>query len=341
MIDAALLDDLARGRDLDATRMASAMRAIMTGQVEASQIGAFLMGLRMKGETIEEIAAAAGVMRELATAVPVDDDLAECLVDTCGTGGDASGIFNVSTAAAMVVAAAGGHVAKHGNRSVSSKFGSADVLEAAGVKVSLDPEAVARCVDEVGVGFMFAPGYHAAMKHAIGPRRDLGVRTVFNLLGPLTNPAAAPCQVIGVFSGAWCTPIAEVMQRLGSEHVMVVHGQDGLDEISPVQPTHVAELRMGEVRTYTIEPATFGVTAHSLQPLRAASAEESRDMIQQALGGRAGSVADMIALNAGAGIYVAGLTRTLADGVNQAREVLAAGTALDTLKRLARLSQQL
>ncbi|MEN8822068.1 MAG: anthranilate phosphoribosyltransferase [Abyssibacter sp.] len=337
----AVLEQLLDARDLDPEVMTQTMRGIMAGEYSPAQVAGFLIALRCKGETVGEIAAAAAVMRELATPVQLSDKARKHLVDTCGTGGDASGIFNVSTAAAMVVAAAGGHVAKHGNRSVSSKFGSADVLEAAGVKVSLDPEAVARCVDEVGVGFMFAPGYHAAMKHAIGPRRDLGVRTVFNLLGPLTNPAAAPCQVIGVFSGAWCTPIAEVMQRLGSEHVMVVHGQDGLDEISPVQPTHVAELRMGEVRTYTIEPATFGVTAHSLQPLRAASAEESRDMIQQALGGRAGSVADMIALNAGAGIYVAGLTRTLADGVNQAREVLAAGTALDTLKRLARLSQQL
>ena len=218
---------------------------------------------------------------------------------------------------------------------------SADVLEAAGVKVDLGPAGVARCVEELGVGFMFAPGYHSAMKHAIGPRRELGVRTLFNLLGPLTNPANAPCQVIGVFSSAWCAPIAEVMQRLGSEHVMVVHGQDGLDEISPVEPTHVAELRMGEVRNYTIEPATFGVTAHSLQPLRAASADESYTMIRQALGGRAGSVADMIALNAGAGIYVAGLTSTLADGVNQAREVLASGTALKTLNGLAALSQQL
>ena len=337
----AVLEQLLDARDLGSEVMTQTMRGIMAGEYTPAQVAGFLVALRCKGETVDEIAAAAKVMRELATPVSLSERARKHLVDTCGTGGDASGIFNVSTAAAMVVAAAGGHVAKHGNRSVSSKFGSADVLESAGVKVSLDPDAVARCVDEVGVGFMFAPGYHSAMKHAIGPRRDLGVRTVFNLLGPLTNPAAAPCQVIGVFSGAWCTPIAEVMQRLGSEHVMVVHGQDGLDEISPVQPTRVAELRMGEVRTYTIEPATFGVTAHSLQPLRAASAEESRDMIQQALGGRAGSVADMIALNAGAGIYVAGLASTMADGVNRAREVLAAGTALDTLKRLARLSQQL
>lgn len=337
----AVLEQLLDSRDLAPELMAQTMRGIMAGEYTPAQVAGFLVALRCKGETVDEIAAAASVMRELATPVTLSDKARQHLVDTCGTGGDASGIFNVSTAAAMVVAAAGGHVAKHGNRSVSSKFGSADVLEAAGVKVSLDPTAVARCVDEVGVGFMFAPGYHSAMKHAIGPRRDLGVRTVFNLLGPLTNPAAAPCQVIGVFSSAWCAPIAEVMQRLGSDHVMVVHGQDGLDEISPVQPTHVAELRMGEVRTFTIEPATFGVTAHSLQPLRAGSAEESRDMIQQALGGRAGSVADMIALNAGAGIYVAGLTSTLADGVNQAREVLASGTALGTLRGLAALSQKL
>ena len=337
----AVLEPLLDGRDLAPEVMTQTMRGIMQGEYTPAQVAGFLIALRCKGETVGEIAAAAAVMRELATPVEIPASARKHLVDTCGTGGDASGIFNVSTASAMVVAAAGGHVAKHGNRSVSSQFGSADVLEAAGVKVDLGPAGVARCVEELGVGFMFAPGYHSAMKHAIGPRRELGVRTLFNLLGPLTNPANAPCQVIGVFSSAWCAPIAEVMQRLGSEHVMVVHGQDGLDEISPVEPTHVAELRMGEVRNYTIEPATFGVTAHSLQPLRAASADESYTMIRQALGGRAGSVADMIALNAGAGIYVAGLTSTLADGVNQAREVLASGTALKTLNGLAALSQQL
>ncbi|HEU5338054.1 MAG TPA: anthranilate phosphoribosyltransferase, partial [Sulfuricaulis sp.] len=216
-------------RNLSGDDMRAVMRLIMTGQATPAQIGGFLIGLRMKGETVEEIAAAAGVMRELATPVNVSGPH---LVDTCGTGGDGASTFNISTASAFVVAAAGGKVAKHGNRSVSSKSGSADVLEAAGVNLELTPEQVARCVNEVGVGFMFAPKHHGAMKHAIGPRREMGVRTIFNLLGPLTNPAKAPHQVLGVFSKEWVEPLAEVLQRLGSEHVLVVHAEDGMDEIS-------------------------------------------------------------------------------------------------------------
>ena len=232
-------------RDLSAADMQAVMRLIMTGQATAAQIGGFLVGLRMKGETVDEIAAAAGVMRELATHV---DIAGPHLVDTCGTGGDGAGTFNISTASALVAAAAGARVAKHGNRSVSSRSGSADVLEAAGVCLELDAQQVASCIKQVGVGFMFAPQHHSAMKHAIGPRREMRVRTLFNLLGPLTNPAAAPNQVLGVFSADWVEPLAEVLKKLGSEHVLVVHAEDGLDEISIAAPTRIAELRAGDIR---------------------------------------------------------------------------------------------
>ena len=242
-------------KDLTSEDMTSVMRLIMTGEATPAQVGGFLIGLRMKGETVEEVAAAASVMRDLSTRVEVDGS---GLVDTCGTGGDASGSFNISTASAFVVAAAGGKVAKHGNRSVSSKSGSADVLEAAGVNLELTPEQVAACVNDVGVGFMFAPMHHSAMKHAIGPRREMAVRTIFNVLGPLTNPAGAPNQVLGVFSDKWVEPLAQVLKQLGSEHVLVVHAEDGLDEISIGSATHVAELQNGEVRTcllYTSDAA--------------------------------------------------------------------------------------
>ena len=243
-------------QDLTAEQMRAVMRAIMTGAATPAQIGGFLIGLRMKGETVEEIAAAAEVMRELAVRVGVSGPH---LVDTCGTGGDGVSTFNISTASAFVVAAAGGKVAKHGNRSVSSKSGSADVLEAAGVSLDLTPEQVAQCVNEVGVGFMFAPKHHGAMKHAIGPRREMGVRTIFNLLGPLTNPAGAPNQVVGVFSDQWVEPLAQVLHRLGSEHVMVVHAEDGMDEISIGAPTRVAELKHGKIHTYTVTPEQLGL----------------------------------------------------------------------------------
>ena len=226
-------------RDLTASEMESVMRSIMTGQATPAQIGGFLVGLRMKGETVDEIAAAAKVMRELATRVDVGGPH---LVDTCGTGGDGASTFNISTASAIVTAAAGGRVAKHGNRSVSSSSGSADVLETAGVKLDLTPAQVAACIDQVGVGFLFAPQHHSAMKHAIGPRKEMRVRTLFNLLGPLTNPAGAPNQVLGVFSPDWVEPLAQVLKQLGSEHVLVVHAEDGLDEISIAAPTRVAEL---------------------------------------------------------------------------------------------------
>jgi len=319
-------------RDLDEAQMRAVMHCIMTGEATPAQIGGFLVGLRMKGETIEEIAAAASVMRDLAAHVDVD---VPHLVDTCGTGGDRSGTFNVSTASAFVVAAAGGHVAKHGNRSVSSRSGSADLLEAAGVRIDLSPAQVARCIETVGVGFMFAPLHHGAMKHAIGPRREMGVRTIFNVLGPLTNPARAPNQVIGVFAGDLVEPLARVMQRLGSRHVLVVHAEDGLDEISTGAPTRFAELRDGQVTTGSLAPEQFGIARSPLSALVARDAAHSLQIIRHAFAGEPGPAADMIALNAGAAIYAAGVAPDLGAGVTAAREALNSGAADTRLRTLA------
>jgi anthranilate phosphoribosyltransferase len=325
-------------RNLSGDDMRAVMRLIMTGQATPAQIGGFLIGLRMKGETVEEIAAAAGVMRELATHVDVSGPH---LVDTCGTGGDGASTFNISTASAFVVAAAGGKVAKHGNRSVSSKSGSADVLEAAGVSLELTPPQVARCVNEVGVGFMFAPKHHGAMKHAIGPRREMGVRTIFNLLGPLTNPANAPNQVLGVFSKEWVEPLAEVLQRLGSEHVLVVHAEDGMDEISIGAATHVAELKDGRVKVYTIEPEQFKMKRGEVSKLAVTSPAESLAMVESVLNNENGAARDIVALNAGAAIYAAGLQPDLDAGIRAAQDVIASGAARKKLHDLVALSKKL
>lgn len=335
MIDAALLDDLAHGRDLAPERMAAAMRTIMTGGASEARVGAFLMGLRMKGETIDEIAAAASVMRELATDVPVTAEVAHTLVDTCGTGGDGAALFNVSTASAFVVAAAGGHVAKHGNRSVSSKSGSADLLEAAGLNLDTSPSEVAECIQELGVGFMFAPAHHGAMKHAVGVRRELGIRTLFNLLGPLTNPAGAANQVMGVFNGHLCDPLARVLAKLGSRHVMVVHGDDGLDELSINAPTRVAELKNGEVTNYKIAPEDVGLERGSLDGLRVADAGQSLALIERAFAGQADLAADIIAFNAGAALYVGGQAADLKAGVQLAAETIASGAAAERMAAIA------
>jgi anthranilate phosphoribosyltransferase len=323
-------------QDLSGEQMVAVMRTIMSGQATPAQIGGFLIGLRMKGETVEEVAAAAQVMRDLATPVSVD---ADHLVDIVGTGGDASGTFNISTASAFVVAAAGGRVAKHGNRSVSSKSGSADLLEAAGVNLEITPEQVARCVDEVGVGFMFAPRHHGAMRHAIGPRREMGVRTIFNVLGPLTNPAGAPNQLLGVYADHWVRPLAEVLGRLGSRHVMVVHAKDGLDEISIAASTRVAELRDGNVTEYLITPEEFGLASADLDAIRVDSAAASLDMVRGVLANQAGPPRDIVVLNAGAAIYLAGVTEDLKQGVARAQEVIADGSAAARLDRLVELTR--
>ncbi|MGH8530566.1 MAG: anthranilate phosphoribosyltransferase [Nevskiales bacterium] len=327
--------------DLDRGQMGAAMRAIMSGETTPAQIAGFLIALRMKGETVDEITAAAEVMRELVTKVSVDKAYREQLVDTCGTGGDASGLFNVSTACAFVVAAAGGRVAKHGNRSVSSRSGSADVLEAAGVKLELGPKDVARCIKEVGVGFMFAPAFHGAMKHAIGPRKEMGVRTIFNLIGPLTNPANAPNQVLGVFDVKWVEPLAEVLDKLGSQHVMVVNSEEGLDEISIVKPTLVAELREGMLRVYAIDPAEYGLNHSSLEALKVNNAQESLALIRRIFGGEPGPARDMLLLNAGAALYVCGKARDLAQGIEQAVAAIQDGGAARKLESLVALSRQL
>jgi anthranilate phosphoribosyltransferase len=321
--------------DLSTDEMKDVMREIMTGQCTDSQIGAFLMGMRMKSETIDEIVGAAEVMRELAAPVNIP---VERLVDTCGTGGDGMNIFNVSTAAAFVVAAAGGKVAKHGNRAVSGKSGSADLLESAGIYLNLSPEQVARCVEAVGVGFMFAPAHHGAMKYAIGPRRELGLRTVFNMLGPMTNPAGVKHQVIGVFSQALCRPMAEVLARLGSQHVLVVHAQDGLDEVSLAAPTFVAELKDGKVTEYRIQPEDFGIKSQSLIGLNVEDSAASLELIKDALGRRktenGQKAAEMIVLNAGAALYAADHAGSLSSGMHLAHDALHTGLAWEKLQEL-------
>lgn len=330
------LKQLMAGQDLVADDMQAVMQQIMTGACTDAQIGGFLVALAMKGETVEEITAAAKVMRGLSSAVKLD---ASNLVDTCGTGGDGASIFNVSTASALVAAAAGAQVAKHGNRSVSSSTGSADLLEHAGVVLGLTPDQVAQCVEQVGVGFMFAPAHHGAMKYAIGPRKEMAVRTVFNLLGPLTNPAAAPNQVLGVFSPDWVEPMAHVLKALGSRHVMVVHSDDGLDEISIAAKTQVAELKDGVVTTWTLDPTDYGVALGSLEGLSVPDVAGSHRLVMNALTGVAGAESDIVALNAGAAIYVAGLTSDLASGVDRARQVMQSGEAAQKLSALAALTQ--
>lgn len=323
--------------DLTQEQMVTVMRQVMTGDATDAQIGAFLVALRMKGESIDEIAGAVRVMRELATTVELKVDN---LVDLVGTGGDGANLFNVSTAATFVAAAAGVKVAKHGNRSVSSSSGSADVLEAAGVQLDISPEQVARCVKELGVGFMFAPAHHSAMKHAIGPRRELGLRTIFNILGPLTNPAGVTRQVVGVFSAQLCQPLAEVLLMLGSEHVLVVNAEDGLDEISLAGSTTVAELKEGKVSVYQIKPEDFGITSRSLQGLEVTGAQESLALIKKALANQhsdaiAEKAADIIALNAGAAIYVSGIADTLLEGVKMAQDAIGSGLAKEKITELA------
>lgn len=323
--------------DLNGEEMASVMRTIMTGGATPAQIGGFLVGLRMKGEAVSEIAAAATVMRELASGVDIGG--LDHAVDIVGTGGDASGTFNVSTASMFVAAAAGCHVAKHGNRSVSSKSGSADALETAGLRLDISPEQVAQCVREAGVGFMFAPGHHSAMKHAIGPRREMGVRTIFNVLGPLTNPAGVPNMVMGVFSDELLETMAEVLRKLGARHVLVVYSADGLDEISVGDKTEVAELKDGSVRRFAIQPEDFGMQRKSLDAIQAEGPEQSVKIIHDVLDDVPGAARDIVVLNAGAAIYVAGLAATLKEGVQAADKAIASGEARKRLDRLVVLTQ--
>ena len=333
------LDRIAANLDLSREEMKDVMRIVMNGEATDAQVGAFLMGLRLKSETIDEITGATEVMRELVTKVEIN---AEPLVDIVGTGGDGANLFNVSSASSFVVAAAGGFVAKHGNRGVSSKSGSADLIEKAGVNLNMSPEEVARCVEEIGVGFMFAPSHHGAMKHAIGPRKELGCRTIFNILGPMTNPAGVKRQLIGVFTKALCRPMAEVMQRLGAEHIMVVHSKDGLDEISLATETYVAELKNGEITEYSITPEDLGIKSQTLVGLTVDSSDESLKLIRAAFGRQHDETTekarDMIALNAGAAIYIAGLANTPQMGVEMALDAMGSGLAAGKMSELADFS---
>ena len=318
------LQKLLNKQNLSTDEMREVMRHIMTGKATDAQIGGFLIALRSKGETIDEIAAAVEVIRELVTKVTITG---EHVIDTCGTGGDGANTFNISTTCAFVVAAAGGQVAKHGNRSVSSSCGSADVLEAAGVNLDLSAEQVTQCVNEIGVGFLFAPKHHGAMKHTINVRKEMGVRTLFNLLGPLCNPAGAPNQLIGVFAKEWVEPLAQVLKKLGSRHVLVVNADDGLDEISIASATTIAELKNGEVSTYTITPEQFGFKRASLNDLAVDDAASSLTMVKSVLNNQAGAARDIVLLNAGAAIYAANITDSLASGIEKACQVIASGAA--------------
>lgn len=321
--------------DLAHDDMYGVMRDVMDGKYTDPQIAGFLVALRSKGETIVEITAAAQIMRQLANRVPSGQ---LDLIDTCGTGGDASSTFNISTTSAFVVAAAGANVAKHGNRSVSSKSGSADLLEAAGVKIDLNAEQVAQCIADLGIGFMFAPLHHSAMKHAIGARRQLGVRTLFNVLGPLTNPAGAKRQLMGVFSKEWLAILPNVLKELGSVRVMVVHAEDGMDEISIAAPTHVAELRDGAIKNYTIEPEQFNMHCTDSRVLKVENVQQSLERMYAVLGKQGGPSQDIVLLNAGAAIYIAGIADTLAQGIESARSVIESGKARAKLDDLVKLS---
>ena len=332
------LGQLLEHQDLTHEAMLGVMHQVMGGELTQAQIAAFLIALRAKGETVDEIAAAAMVMRELSIKVDIQDKAH--LIDTCGTGGDGIQTFNVSTVSAFVAAAAGAKVAKHGGRSVSSTCGSADVLEALGVNVNQTPQQVAASVNEIGIGFMFAPNHHSAMKHAAPVRRELGVRTLFNLLGPMTNPANAHRQVMGVFDQSLTTKLAKVLQQLGSEHVLVVNGADGMDEISFTGDTFVAELKNGEVTEYLMNPAQWGLGIHDVKDIQIQNAEESKAMILAVLNGKPGAARDIVLLNAGAAIYVSGLVDTMQAGIEKAAAVIDSGAALQKLHQLISYSNQ-
>lgn len=324
--------------------MQAVMRLLMQGEATPAQIGAFLTALAMKGETVEEIVGAATIMRDLAAKV---EPRAQKIVDCVGTGGDGAKLFNVSTASALVVATLADAdaknrfgVAKHGNRAATGNCGSADVLEAAGVNIMLNPQQVGECVDHCGIGFMFAPSHHAATRHVIAPRREIGIRTIFNLLGPLTNPANAKYQLVGVFAPQWVRPLAQVFAELGSAHTLVVSSQDGLDEISIAAPTHAAEYRNGKITEYQIDPTQFGIRKTALNEMVVADAAASLQMLRAALSGESGAAFDMVALNAGATLYAADVADSLSAGVDRAREILASGTALKKLDALAEFTSR-
>ena len=330
------LDLLGDNQTMPDGMVTDVMNQIMDGEATPAQIGGWLMAMKIRGETASQITEAVNVMRQRATRVECD---CTDIIDTCGTGGDGKGVFNVSTGTAFIAAAAGCPVAKHGNRSVSSTTGSADVLEAGGMHLDLSPEQVAQCIETLNIGFLFAPAHHGATRHAVLPRKELGVRTLFNLLGPLTNPAGTKRQVIGIFSKDWMRLAAEVMHNVGSEHVLFVHSHDGMDEISLSAPTYLCELKNGTVSEYSIQPEDFAIEQQDMSPLVVNSAAESLNLIRDALSGKSGPAADILALNAGAAIYVAGQAANMAEGVKQARDILASGKAWAVWQQLAELSR--
>jgi len=326
------------GREIDDREAEAAMAEIMRGEATQAQIGAFLVALRMRGETVQEIEGFARAMRDNCIRIRSRH---RDLVDTCGTGGDALDTFNISTGAALVAAAAGVPIAKHGNRSVSSECGSADVLMELGVRIDLEPEQVEACLDEVGIGFLFAPALHPAMKHAIGPRRELGLRTVFNILGPLTSPAGAERQLLGVFDAELTEMMAETLGRLGSKHALVVHGLDGLDELSTLGPTQVSELRGGEVSTYTVEPEQFGLPRATAEDLAGGDPDQSAQVLVEAISGEGSARRDIVLLNAGAAIYVGGKADDTAEGVSIAAATVDTGAATGKLAALREMTRGL
>ena len=332
------INKINKGQDLSKKEISSVMNQILTGSVAQDQIVSFLGSLSAKGESIEEVIGSAEVMRDLSSKVSVNQ---EYLVDTCGTGGVGSGIFNVSTTAAFIASSCGAKVAKHGNRSTTRQSGSADLLETAGVALELNPDQVKQCIENVGVGFMFAPAHHSAMKYAVGARKELGIKTIFNLLGPLTNPAGALNQVLGVFDNKWVRPIAEVLKRLGSKNVLVLHSQDGLDEISTASSTSVAELRDGKIKEYSISPNDFGFKTLAIEGLKVSSPEESLQIAKEALKGENQAAAQMVAMTSGAALYVAGLADTLKVGVDISMEGIKKGIGLQKLDELVSFSQSL
>ena len=317
--------------------MSEIILEILEGKVTDAQIGAFLIALSMKGETVDEVLGAVGVMRDLSTKVEIDEPN---LIDTCGTGGTGIGIFNVSTTSALVASSCGAKIAKHGNRSATRKSGSADLLEQAGVSLSLTPEQVASCIQEIGLGFMFAQAHHSAMRHVVGPRKEIGQKSIFNVLGPLTNPASAKRQVLGVYDKKWMIPIAEVLDELGSEHLLIVHSRDGLDEISLASPTYMTEMRDGKISEYEVSPEDFNFETDTLEGLQVNSPQESLDLAKLALQGEHKKASSMICMTAGAALYVSDIANSLESGVELAKRSLESGEGLKKLNQLVEFTSQ-
>ena len=317
--------------------MSEIILEILEGKVTDAQIGAFLIALSMKGETVDEVLGAVGVMRDLSTKVEIDEPN---LIDTCGTGGTGIGIFNVSTTSALVASSCGAKIAKHGNRSATRKSGSADLLEQAGVSLSLTPEQVASCIQEIGLGFMFAQAHHSAMRHVVGPRKEIGQKSIFNVLGPLTNPASAKRQVLGVYDKKWMTPIAEVLDELGSEHLLIVHSRDGLDEISLASPTYMTEMRDGKISEYEVSPEDFNFETDTLEGLQVNSPQESLDLAKLALQGEHKKASSMTCMTAGAALYVSDIANSLESGVELAKRSVESGEGLKKLNQLVEFTSQ-